>query len=663
MTGPTATTTPPAAAPAAPGTTILVVEDNQGLTGLIEKYLRREGFRTAPVSSGAAALDWLTRQRATLMLIDLKLPDMSGEELINELAARGREVPFLVVTAHGDERGAVQMMKRGALDYLMKDGTLLELLPAVVRQALDQLERQRRLREAEVAYEHLRRHYEMILQAAGEGICGIDLQGRITFVNPAGLRLLGYEAGELLGQDLATLAERPDAGRNGHVRDALAANTTCRRHDQEFWRKDGSSFPIEYTSTPIRENGRQIGAVFVFRDVTQRRALEEQFRQSQKLEAVGRLAGGVAHDFNNLLTVISGYSELMVRNPSFDQRARDSAGEIHKAAERAIALTRQLLAFSRKQLLQPRRLSLNAVISEIHKLLCRLIGEDVHLHLALAADLAPVTADPGQLEQVVLNLAVNARDAMPQGGVLTVATANVVVDALAARNQPDLPPGRYALLTVGDTGCGMDEATKARIFEPFFTTKGVGQGTGLGLATVYGIVVQSGGRIDVQSEPGRGTTFRVLLPQTAGAVEPAPAAPPTEALPRGGTETVLLVEDEDAVRELAARVLLTLGYVVVAARDGAEAQQIAQQANQFLHLMVTDVVMPGVSGLELARRLAPVRPKMKVLFMSGYADDTIVKHGPLGPGAAFLQKPFTPDGLARTVREVLDRAEVPGGVG
>ncbi|HEY1381123.1 MAG TPA: response regulator [Gemmataceae bacterium] len=639
--------------------TILVVDDNDRLADLIGKYLRREGFRTAVASDGATALDRLAATRSAgtpppdLLLVNLKLPDMTGEQLLRTLDERNQSVPHVVLAEHGDEKRAAEQLRAGALDYLMKDGTLLELLPAVVRRAAEQIDRRKLLQEAEIAYEHLRRHYEMILYAAGEGICGLDLGGRITFVNPAALRMLGYELHELLGADLAALAERPVAGANGRVRDALAANTTFRSHDQVFWRKDGSCFPIEYTSTPIREDGRQIGSVFVFKDVTERRALEEQYRQSQKLEAVGRLAGGVAHDFNNLLTVVSGYSDLLANNSSLDQKAQEAVKEVQGASDRAIAVTRQLLAFSRKQMLHPRPLDLNGVITEINKLIRRLIGEDITLVTHLADGLAPVRADPGQLEQVILNLAVNARDAMPKGGTLTITTGEVKVDVTAAANQPGLRPGRYALLTVADTGHGMDAQTKARIFEPFFTTKESGKGTGLGLATVYGIVVQSGGHIDVSSELNRGTVFRVLWPQAAGPAKPG-SAHDLDLSVRGGTETVLLVEDEDAVRGLAAKVLASYGYRVIEARDGAEAEQVGRRGGDYLHLMVTDVVMPGISGLELATRLEPVRPKMKVLFMSGYTDDAIVRRGVLAEDAAFLQKPFTPEVLARKVREVLD---------
>ncbi len=642
--------------------TILVVDDNDRLTDLIGKYLRREGFRTAFAQSGAAALDRLPAQPADLLLVSLNLPDMTGEKLLRTLDERQQAVPHVVLAEHGDERRAAEQLRAGALDYLMRDGTLLELLPAVVQRAVEQLNRRKLLHEAEIAYEHLRRHYEMILHAAGEGICGLDLSGQINFVNPAALRMLGYELHELLGADLAALAERPVAGANGRVRDALAANTTFRSHDQVFWRKDGSCFPIEYTSTPMRQDGRQVGSVFVFKDATERRALEEQYRQSQKLEAVGRLAGGIAHDFNNLLTVVSGYTDLLANNPALDQKAQEAVREIQRASDRAIAVTRQLLAFSRKQMLQPRPLDLNGVITEINKLIRRLIGEDITLVTRLADGLPPVTADPGTLEQVILNLAVNARDAMPQGGTLTITTGEVTVDVAAAANQPGLRPGRYALLTVADTGHGMDAQTKARIFEPFFTTKEVGKGTGLGLATVYGNVTASGGHINVSSEIGRGTVFQVFWPRAAGPAKPG-SVHDLDLTVRGGSETVLLVEDEDSVRGLAAKVLASYGYRVIEARDGAEAEQVGRRGGDYLHLMVTDVVMPGISGLELATRLAPVRPKMRVLFMSGYTDDAIVRRGVLAEDAAFLQKPFTPEVLARKVREVLDAPAADGAAG
>jgi CheY-like chemotaxis protein len=371
------------------------------------------------------------------------------------------------------------------------------------------------------------------------------------------------------------------------------------------------------------------------------------------MEAVGRLAGGIAHDFNNLLNVIMGYASLLTRRVSAGADASRLA-QIVKAAERAAGLTRQLLAFSRKQVLEPRVLDLDTVVGELGGMLRRLIGEDVELVLQPGAGLWPVKADPGQLEQVVMNLAVNARDAMPQGGTLTISTANVEVDPEEAWRHPTVAAGRYVVLTVRDNGCGMDQEVQSHIFEPFFSTKEKGKGTGLGLATVYGVVQQTGGQIRVESAPGRGAAFHIYLPPTEAAPTSAPA--PARVEPRRGAETVLLVEDEDSLRELAAEVLEGLGYRVLVAVDGKDALRVAQGAKGPIDLLLTDVIMPGLSGREVAARLAPARPGLHVLFMSGYTDEAIAHHGVLEPGMRLLNKPFTPDQLAQAVAHALDEA-------
>jgi PAS domain S-box-containing protein len=392
----------------------------------------------------------------------------------------------------------------------------------------------------------------------------------------------------------------------------------------------------------------------IVRDVTDRKRLEAQLLQAQKMEAIGRLAGGVAHDFNNMLTAILGFSELLLRTQPRDDPGREYVEEIYRAGERAATLTRQLLAFSRKQVLLPRVLDLNAVVLNMDRMLRRVLGEDITLETDLDPELRPIKADPGQVEQVLLNLAVNARDAMPQGGRIRIVTANAELSEAEARAHPEVQPGPYVLLAVTDTGCGMDEATQARIFEPFFTTKEPGKGTGLGLAMVYGIVKQSGGHISVRSAPGEGSTFEVYLPCVAAASPPADA-PPAGPPPRG-TETVLLVEDEEAVRTLACQTLEQNGYTVLVAPDGTRAVQLAQQYAGPIHLLVTDVVMPSLGGRELANHLTATRSGLRVLYISGYADDAIFRHGLLSPGVAFLQKPFSPDALALKVREVLDAA-------
>ena len=402
------------------------------------------------------------------------------------------------------------------------------------------------------------------------------------------------------------------------------------------------------------ENARLHEAVR--QELAERKRLEAQLLHSQKLEAVGQLAGGVAHDFNNLLTAIIGYSDLVLMSLGQNDPSYKDVEEIKKAAERAASLTRQLLAFSRKQMLQPKVLDLNATVAHMEKMLQRLIRENIELVTILDPALGHIKADPGQIEQVIMNLAVNARDAMPLGGRLTIETANVVLDENYARQHMEVQPGPYVMLAVSDTGMGMDEETQSHIFEPFFTTKGVGQGTGLGLATVYGIVRQSGGHIRVYSEPGHGTTFKIYLPRIEEIIESGRRAPiPSEFPP--GRETILLVEDEDLVRDLARRVLLQRGYTVLEARHGREALQICEQHRGQIHLLVTDVVMPLINGRELAERLTTLHPEMKVLYISGYTGNIIIHQGLLEPGMAFLQKPFTPAALAHKVRQALDTSQ------
>jgi two-component system cell cycle sensor histidine kinase/response regulator CckA len=419
-------------------------------------------------------------------------------------------------------------------------------------------------------------------------------------------------------------------------------------------RRDGKLETLLTSKVPLRDaDGTVIGLLGFYTDITERKQLEEQFRQAQKMEAVGRLAGGIAHDFNNLLTIINGYSELLLADPALAHASRELIAEIGRAGDRAAALTRQLLAFSRKQILNPQVLNLNDLVSEMEKMLRRLIGEDVQLATVLAAGLGRVKADRVHFQQVLLNLVVNARDAMPQGGRITIETANVDLDAPPGQGPRHAMPGRYVLLAVRDTGVGMDEQTRAHLFEPFFTTKEQGRGTGLGLAMVYGTVQQSGGLVDVESTPGRGTTFRLYLPRVRDSSNSADAVLDQARLP-GGSETVLLAEDEDGVRTLAATILRAGGYRVLEARDGTEAITVCRQNEAKVDLLVTDLVMPGMSGRQLADALQPMRPGLKVLFMSGHTEDAVLRHGGHTSGRTLLQKPFTRAGLTRTVREVLD---------
>jgi PAS domain S-box-containing protein len=505
---------------------------------------------------------------------------------------------------------------------------------------------------AERALTESEMQYRVLFESNPNPLLAYDLDTLgLLAVNEAAVRQYGYTREEFLAMTLQDIHLPQDVPA---PRDLVARNEAGLRNRGEWRhrRKDGTIIDVEITRNTLTLAGRP-AALAMAHDVTKRKSVETQLLQAQKMEAVGRLAGGIAHDFNNLLTVILGSSDLLLEGLRVDHQSRADLEDIHKAGQRAAALTRQLLAFSRQQVLTPQVLDLNALIADLEKMLRRLIGEDIEFRTVLAADLGAVRADPGQLEQVIMNLAVNARDAMPHGGKLTIETVNADLDDAYAQAHVPLVSGRYAMLAVSDTGIGMDTQVKAHIFEPFFTTKEKGKGTGLGLATVYGIVKQTDGYIWVYSEPGQGTSFKIYLPRVAAAAEP-PAPKPLAPASLAGSETVLLAEDEAAVRNFTRRVLAAHGYTVLTAADGQEALHLAERHAGPIHLLLTDVVMPNMGGRELAERLVAARHEMKVLYLSGYTDDAIVHHGVLEPGIAFLQKPFTLQGLARKLREVLD---------
>jgi PAS domain S-box-containing protein len=491
------------------------------------------------------------------------------------------------------------------------------------------------------------------VHSSEDAIIGETLDGIITDWTAGAERLYTYEAREIIGKSISTLGtpERPEE--MAAILERIGRGERVHPFDTVRRRKDGSLVDVAVTVAPIRDkNDRIIGAAAIHRNISERLRLEEEVRQSQKMEAIGQLAGGVAHDFNNLLTIINGYSAMLLGRPSLDASARSMAEEIQKAGERSASLTAQLLAFSRRQVLEPQLINLNECVKNVEKLLRRLIGEDVTLTTTLSSDLGNVRVDPGQIDQVIINLAVNARDAMPRGGKLIMETAHVDLDEVYAEGNPGVWAGRYVLLVVSDTGVGIDESTQAHIFEPFFTTKAQGQGTGLGLAVVHGIIAQSGGHISVSSKLGQGTTFKIYFPQVEGLRTTRKSHAGTGETPRG-SETILLVEDEGAVRKLALRTLEMAGYTVLEAAHGGEGVRVAEQHQGPIHLLVSDVVMPEMGGCLLAERLAATRPGMKVLFLSGYTDDAMVRHGVLSSEINFLQKPFSPDALARKVREVL----------
>lgn len=508
--------------------------------------------------------------------------------------------------------------------------------------------REQALRDSEARYRRL-------FETAQDGILILDVKtGLITDVNPFLIKLLDYSREEFLGKALWDIGLFKDIEASKAAFRELQAKQYVRYEDLPLKTKGGRSINVEFVSNVYRVNSETVIQCNI-RDITKRKYAEQseqQVRQTQKMEALGQLAGGVAHDFNNLLGVILGYCEILEEQLDLNESTRNMIGKIHHAGTCAKDLTRHLLAFGRRQLLLPVCLDLNTTVNRIETMLSRLIGDDVELVSVPGGDLGTIRADPNQVEQVLMNLAVNARDAMPQGGKITIETANVEVDEVYARQHPSTRPGPYVLLTVSDTGTGMDMETQSRIFEPFFSTKEAGKGTGLGLSTVFGIVKQSDGAISVTSEPGHGTTFKILFPRCQEMAVPIQPEKTMEL--RGGSETILLVEDAGPLRELTRRILEDCGYTVLDSGDPEEAIRIADQHKGLLPLMITDVVMPGISGPVLAERFAAARPGTRVLYTSGYADEAAVQHSVLGPKCAFLEKPFTRDALVRKVREVLD---------
>ena len=632
---------------------VLQVEDSEADAELLARELKRAGFDVTweRVQSAARLERALERGPWDIIVGDNSMPGFSGTEALSLVRARGLDIPFIFVSGTMGEDLAARALEAGAGDALPK-GNLRRLIP-VIKRELREAEERRAHRDTEAALRASEASHATLVEKAPLGIYRSTPAGRFVAANDALARILGYASpADVLTLDMARdVYADPDERRRLIEQDTY----TDRVYDEleATWKKkDGTRILVQLSVRASRDAHGQVEYYEAFvRDITGQRQLEAQLAQAQKMEAIGRLAGGVAHDFNNLLTVILSYSELLLQDMPSDAPTRDDIEQIRKAANGASELTRQLLAFSRQQVLQPKVVDLNAAVSGIERLLGRVLREDIHLECSLAPDAGTVKVDPGQLEQVIMNLAVNARDAMPNGGRVTIETANVDIDETYVQAHALAAPGRYVMLAVTDTGMGMDAATQARIFEPFFTTKEVGKGTGLGLATVQGIVQQSGGFIWVYSEPNHGTCFKVYLPRVD--------APPSKAeavagdLLRG-TETVLVVEDMAAVRAVTCEMLRRFGFTVHDAADGTTALQLAQALAQPIDLLLTDVVMPDANGRDLATQFQKLHPRLRVLFMSGYTDDAVVRHGILEEGIAYLQKPFTPRSLVRKVREVLD---------
>jgi hypothetical protein len=491
-----------------------------------------------------------------------------------------------------------------------------------------------------------------LLECATQAIISVDSRGGIALANRRAVEMFGYTRRELVGTPVELLLPEAKRAAHGSQRQRFMEQGQIRPMgigmDLAGRRKDGTEFPIEVGLSHLDTPTGKFAIAFIS-DISKRKGLEDQLLHAQKMEAVGRLAGGVAHDFNNMLTVIAGYSRMILDELSPMDSLRGYAEEILKASDRSAALTNQLLSFSRRQIMRPRLLSVNVILGQTEKMLRRLIGEDIELVFRLSPETGTIYADPNQIEQGIVNLVVNSRDAMPEGGCITIEAEKVSLDESYVRTHLGVEPGEYVMVAVSDTGHGMDAETKRRMFEPFFTTKPPGKGTGLGLATVYGSVKQTGGDIWVYSEPGQGTTFKLYFPRVASEVgsETGVEAEPST----GGTETILLVEDEDSVRNLTLRMLNQLGYTVIPAADGKQGIEIAKAHSGRIDLLLTDMVMPNMSGRQLAEMVKAIHPETAIVFMSGYTEDTVVHQGVLQPGVEFLSKPFSRESLAGTLRE------------
>jgi PAS domain S-box-containing protein len=559
--------------------------------------------------------------------------------------------------------------KLATLEFTEEDSQILTALAAQVALALENAESfqtiQEHARRLETEIEERIRaedRFRVLVETAPTGIVIADDKGRIAEVNAQALRMFGYDRRELIGETIETLLpERFRHSHQGHLSGYMKVpHVRPMGVGMELFarRKDGMEFPVEISLGPlVTKEGVLVSSTIV--DITERKKMEEHHRLSQRMEAIGKLSGGVAHDFNNLLAVIMGCADVVLEALPPDHPAVKKVEMVRKAGASAADLTRQLLAFSRQQMLQPRVLDLKEIVERMQVLLSCLAGENIQFTISLEPSLGQVKADPGQIEQVLLNLAVNARDAMPQGGRLTIEARNVELDDSYKDEHQPVIPGRYVMLAVEDTGCGMDRETQSRIFDPFFTTKELGKGTGLGLATVYGIVKQSGGYIWVYSELGKGTIFKMYLPRVEQSAQPLEQKEQDQIIPLG-CETILLAEDSESLREMAREYLESVGYTVLEAASGAAALQKAKDFDGTIHLLLTDVVMPEMSGPELASKMVSLRPGIKVIFTSGYTDDAMGRQGVLDPAVAFIQKPYRPKALARKIRETLGEPDQKG---
>jgi hypothetical protein len=645
---------------------VLLVEDNAFDARFVKEMLRDDemgGFTIQHVTSLLEAQSILSRDTENqIILLDLGLPDETGLQTLRRIVPLARGASIVLLTSQHDEELGIAALREGAHDYLVKGQIEGRQLRRVLRYAVERQKLLTELRaeieartQAQQALQISEQRYRQLSETAPMGIIIADGAGRIVDTNAHALRMFGYSREELLGQTIEILL--PERLRKSHERHRSTYIQGPQSRPMGIGmelvarRKDGTEFPVEIALGPVAtQEGTLISSTIL--DIRERKTLEKQLQLSQRMEAIGQLAGGVAHDFNNLMTVILGCCEALADELSGNRAALRKVEMIKKAGDSAADLTRQLLAFGRKQILQPKVIEPGEILKGVEGMLRRLIGENIRLEVNVHSEAGCVSADPGQMEQILVNLAANARDAMPNGGLLTIEVANADLDDAYVKLHPPAVPGPYVMFAVSDTGCGMDQKTQSQIFDPFFTTKEFGKGTGLGLATVYGIVKQSRGYIWVYSELGKGSAFKIYLPRIGAAATPVQQVAADGAAERG-SETILLAEDTDALREIAREYLGNLGYTVIEADSGEQALQRVHEFGGEIHLLLTDVVMSGMSGRELADRIVQKYPSIKILFTSGYTDDSVARQGIFDLSVAFIQKPYRPKALARKIREIL----------
>lgn len=640
---------------------ILHLEDDADFSELVRSLLQKEGIAAEIMLVGSReAFETASTKDYDVVLADYMIPGYSGLEALRYFRKRCAETPFLLVSGTIGEQAAIDSLKNGATDYVLKQWPD-RLVPSIVRATQEASERRER-RHAETELLRREKYFRALTENTLDILTILNSEGIFLYNSPSVKRVLGYDRQELAGRSAFSMIHPEDLKiTRTAFEEAVQYPQRTVRIEFRFRHRDGSWRHLEAVGQSHLADPEIGGVVINSRDVTDRKVaekglkdLEDQLRQSQKMEAIGQLAGGVAHDFNNILTVIHGHASLLLQNTSLTGPPARSATQIAEAAERAASLTRQLLTFSRRQVMQPRQLNLNDLVSNLTSMLGRILGEDVHLRMNCSPQPSLVEADSSMLEQVLLNLAVNARDAMPQGGSLTIAIAMVDVTNELRSNCPERPPGKYARLCVTDSGCGIAPEHLKHVFEPFFTTKEVGKGTGLGLATVYGIVKQHNGWIEVESALNQGATFKVFLPALETDTK-SEAQAHSQPRTRGGRETILVVEDEAPVRELVCDILSSYGYQVIQAESGVKALEKWNECRDTVDLMLTDLVMPDrVNGRQLAEKLWAERPELKVIFTSGYSAEVVGKEFVLQPGIHYLQKPYAPNLLASKIRECLD---------